>query len=572
MFFALFRVGNLRVIAGQVAHAHLAHQLVAALHLVHGPVQRVASLAHVRHHGRQQVRNAFVDGHFQHLRIDQDQAHVERVGFVQQRQDGGVDAHGFTGTGGTGHQQVRHLGKIRHDGLAGDILAQRNRQAGDAIVVHLGAEDFRQAHDLPLAVRQFQGHVILARNGFHHADGRERQRTGQVARQADDLAALDARGRLDFIARHHRAGVSGHYLGIHAKVGKFLFDQAAREFQGFHGYRFHHGRRLVQQRQRRQLAIAQAFEQVGLAFFLHALRFHHRDDLRLDLDGRRGHVLFHVLGALDDHHFVAAHGGHFALAAVFAVLVAQHEPVEGVFDGAADALGHLQPRHMEEQGKAQAEQQQQQQGGAREAEGDVGRVPHQLAQHAARVARQLHVQAFRHAQVFEAHAADQHDGEADDADQHLDVVLALRFLFFQQEALTQAAIAIPHGAQQPHAPPPGGKTEDIQQQIGKGRTQLAAQVGHLVDVGGVRPARIELVEAGQYQYEIQGKRGQREPARLRQQPYQPVGQGPAFDRFTGVAILIGLGWFSHSGKRCKVINVSGREFPIIRMYSKPYMS
>ena len=226
---------------------------------------------------------------------------------------------------------------------------------------------------------------------------------------------------------------------------------------------------------------------------------------------------------------------------------------------------------MEEQGKTQTKQQQQQQGGTRETEGHVGRVAHQLAQHAARLARQLHVQAFRHAQVFQAHAADQHDGEADDADQHLDMVFALHLFLFQQEALTQAAIAIPYRAQQPDAPPPGGKAEDIQQQIGEGRPQLAAQVGHLVDGGRVRPARVELVEAGQYQHEIQGKRGQREPARLGQQPHQPVRQRPAFDRFTGVAILIGLGWFSHSGKRCKVINVSEREFPIIRKYSKPYM-
>ena len=96
-----------------------------------------------------------------------------------------------------------------------------------------------------------------------------------------------------------------------------------------------------------------------LAFLFHALRFHHGHHLRLDLHGRRSHVLFHVLGAFDDHHFVAAHGGHFALAAVFAILVAQHEPVEGVFDGAADAFGHLQPRNVEEQAETQAEQQQQ---------------------------------------------------------------------------------------------------------------------------------------------------------------------------------------------------------------------
>jgi hypothetical protein len=130
VFLALGRFQDLAVVAGQVAHAELGHQLVAALHLVHRPVQRVAGLAHVGDDRRQQVRDAFVDRHLQHLRVDQDQAHVGRVGFVQQRQDGGVDAHRFTRTGGTRHQQVRHLGQVGDHRLAGDVLAQRNGQRG----------------------------------------------------------------------------------------------------------------------------------------------------------------------------------------------------------------------------------------------------------------------------------------------------------------------------------------------------------------------------------------------------------------------------------------------------------
>jgi hypothetical protein len=51
-------VVDLLVVAGQVAHAQLAHELVAALHLGHAPVQRVAGLLHVGDHRRQQVRNA----------------------------------------------------------------------------------------------------------------------------------------------------------------------------------------------------------------------------------------------------------------------------------------------------------------------------------------------------------------------------------------------------------------------------------------------------------------------------------------------------------------------------------
>lgn len=90
---------------------------------------------------------------------------------------------------------------------------------------------------------------------------------------------------------------------------------------------------------------------------------------------------------------------------------------------------------MEEQAETEREQQQQQQGRAGEPKRHVAGMADQLAQHATGFARQLHVQAFRHAQVFQAHAADQHDGKSDDADQHLDMVFALDLVFLlQQEA------------------------------------------------------------------------------------------------------------------------------------------
>ena len=65
-----FGIVNFDVVAGQIADAHFAHQLVALFHLGHAPVQAVRGLAHVGDHGAQQVRNAFVDAHLQHLRVN----------------------------------------------------------------------------------------------------------------------------------------------------------------------------------------------------------------------------------------------------------------------------------------------------------------------------------------------------------------------------------------------------------------------------------------------------------------------------------------------------------------------
>ena len=74
------------------------------------------------------MRNAVIDGQFQHLRVDHDHPAFFRAQLVKQAQDHRVDRHGFTGTGCTRDQQVGHLGQVRHNRIAADVLAQGQRQ------------------------------------------------------------------------------------------------------------------------------------------------------------------------------------------------------------------------------------------------------------------------------------------------------------------------------------------------------------------------------------------------------------------------------------------------------------
>ena len=234
-------------------------------------------------------------------------------------------------------------------------------------------------------------------------------------------------------------------------------------------------------------------------------------------------MLLGELLALVHHGFVALDGGQLAALAVFVVFHAQAEPADGVLDRFADALGHGQPGHLEEQREAQAEQQQEQQGRAGEAEGDVGRVADQLAQHAAGGARQLEVPGPQ-AQVFEAEAAGEHDGEAGPAHVHL---AGVRRFLGRGDAAGQAAPAAQHAAQEDHAPPPGGKAEDEQQQVGQPGARLAAQVGDLRDRVGMRPARVALVVAQEDEHEVQEGDGHGDPARFREEAREPARQGLA---------------------------------------------
>ena len=341
-----------------------------------------------------------------------------RVCLVEQRQDGGVDAHRFAGTGGAGHQQVRHLGQVGHHRIAGDVLAESNGQARDTVVVDLGAEDLGQAHDLPLGVGKLQAHVILARDGFDHPDRGQRQRARQVACQADDLAALDADRRFDFIARDDRARIGGDDLDLDTEVGEFFLDQAAGEFQGFDAYRLLLHRRLVEQRQRRQIGVRQIGEQDDLALLFGALRFRYADDLRFD-PHRRG---FDDPGALVHDHYLPLDRGFHADLAILTRDVKTAQGEQTLLDPATDTLRDVQPRHMEEQAEAEPEQQQQEQRAAGETERLLRRPADDFAQHAAGCARQLRLGRV-HAQEFDTDTAQEQQRKASGADDGFVAVL-----------------------------------------------------------------------------------------------------------------------------------------------------
>ena len=126
----------------QIAHAHLAHELVALFHFSHAPIQPVGGLLHVGHHGAQQVWNALVHRHFQHLGVDHQQAHITRFGLVQEAQNHGVDTDRFARSGGTGHQHMRHFGQIGHHRVTNDVFSQAHGQHGFGFVVDLRAQNF----------------------------------------------------------------------------------------------------------------------------------------------------------------------------------------------------------------------------------------------------------------------------------------------------------------------------------------------------------------------------------------------------------------------------------------------
>ena len=351
-FLARLGLVDLGVVARQIAHAQLAHELVAALHLGHAPVQAVGGLLHVGDHGAQQVRNAFVDRHFQHLGVDHQQAHIARLGLVQQRQDHGVDPHRLARTRGAGDQHVRHLGQIGHHRVAHDVLAQAHGQHALGIVVDLRAQHLGQADGLALGIGQLQRHEVLAGDRLDHADGHQGQRARQILGQVHDLRALDTRGRFDLVARDHGAGHGGHHMHFHAKVLEALFDQPAGHLQRLGRDAFLALLRRIEQVHLGQLAVGQFGEQRLLALLDHA----HAGGRRLlqhgldDLHGLR--VLHGAFRALFLQHLFALARGTAACGLVPGLLAAREEEMHPSIQACAHGFRQMPPGKAEHHGQA----------------------------------------------------------------------------------------------------------------------------------------------------------------------------------------------------------------------------
>ena len=87
---------NLFIEASKVSDAGLGHHLIAGFHLPDGPLQRGNGFLWIDHDRREEMRNAFINGEFQHFRVDHDEAALFRWQLVHERQDHRIDADRFT--------------------------------------------------------------------------------------------------------------------------------------------------------------------------------------------------------------------------------------------------------------------------------------------------------------------------------------------------------------------------------------------------------------------------------------------------------------------------------------------
>ena len=148
------------------------------------------------------MRDAVIDGEFEHLRIDHDQPAFLRRHAVEQRQDHRIDRHRLAGTRGAGDKDVRHLGDVGDNGLAVDGLAERQRKLGLGRFEIAAGENFAKIDGFPLGIRQFDADRVAARND-RDAAGDRAHRARDVVRQSDDARRFDAWGGLELVERDY---------------------------------------------------------------------------------------------------------------------------------------------------------------------------------------------------------------------------------------------------------------------------------------------------------------------------------------------------------------------------------
>ena len=153
------------VITDQIAHLMVGEQLVAAFHLADRPVERTRRLFRVGHDRNQQVRDAVIVAQLDHLGVDHNQAHLFGRGLVQKRNQHRVDAYGFTRTGGTGNQHMRHLGNIPDDRLAGDVLTNSKGQPAARVGERRRRDTLADEHGVDRLVRHLDTDGDFVRDG-----------------------------------------------------------------------------------------------------------------------------------------------------------------------------------------------------------------------------------------------------------------------------------------------------------------------------------------------------------------------------------------------------------------------
>ena len=236
------------VVAVNIAHAHVAHHPIARLHLLRRPQKRRRRLFRIDYHRHEQMRDVLVDRQFEHLGIDQDEAHVVGGRVEENRRDHRVDRHRLAGPGRARDQQMRHHREIGRHRTSRNILAERDRELAASGRELFGLHDLAQINLLALAIGNLDSDHRLARHRGLDSHGGCAQRHREIVGQVHDLAHLDSRAGLELVHRDHRPRLDLDHAPLDTEIVELLLQHARAALErGLVDVRMF-GRRHIEQR------------------------------------------------------------------------------------------------------------------------------------------------------------------------------------------------------------------------------------------------------------------------------------------------------------------------------------
>ena len=213
-----------RVVAGEVADAHLRQEGVALLHLLHRPGKDRLRLLHVGDDRVHEMGERLVRRQLDHLRVDHQHSHLVRAAGHDDREDERVETHALPRAGPTGDEEMGQRGHVDDHRIARHVLAEEQRdlqrlRLGLCFLHHLP-----EADHLPGRVGNLDADRVLAGDRGDDPDARHAQGDRQIVGEVDDLRQAQARLELDLVLRNDRAGLDLDDADLESELGEGLFE------------------------------------------------------------------------------------------------------------------------------------------------------------------------------------------------------------------------------------------------------------------------------------------------------------------------------------------------------------
>ena len=426
------------------------------------------------------MRNAVVERELEHLRVDQHEPEVRGRIAVKHRENHGIDANRLARPRRTSHEQMRHLGEVDHEGLAADVLAERERERRRAFSEGLALEDLLEADRLPHGVRNFKTNEARVRNARHDAHGLNAERAAQVVPHVVDLRTLDTGTGLEPVLGDHGTGLDASDRGLDAVALELGDDEPARHLQVVGAVGLAMSGRLVEKRHAegavRMLGSPRGGLHCRTCGGRNGCRERIRPSERLDKCGGRSVIIDHAHDRHDARIRVYGLGlilGCEHLLAALGLEETGHGIDEPAADEAADALRDVSPLEVHQKRKADCNERDEKHRGESDADVVADAPGEAVAEDAARLARKDHLEAAK-TQGLEAGRAHEHRQKADGG-RDLGRIDAKRIRLALHAAPGRADREEADHRAAEHKPP-GGKAEGREHEIGRPGAERAAEV------------------------------------------------------------------------------------------------